>query len=48
MADELNKPLYNKYLKFPKIKDVGVNEITDGEQWGVIFYKCTLKGRERL
>lgn len=31
MADELNKPPYNKNLKFPKIKDVEGNEITNGE-----------------
>ena len=31
MADELNKPPYNKRLKFPKLKDVEGNEITDGE-----------------
>ena len=31
MADELNKPPYSKGLKFPKLKDVEGNEITDGE-----------------
>lgn len=31
MADELNKPPYNKNLKFPKIKDVEGNEIANGE-----------------
>ncbi len=31
MADELNKPPYNKNLKFPKIKDVDDNEIVNGE-----------------
>ena len=31
MADELNKPPYNKGLKFPKLKDVDGNEIADGE-----------------
>lgn len=31
MADELNKPPYNKGLKFPKLKDVEGNEISDGE-----------------
>lgn len=31
MADELNKPPYNKGLEFPKLKDVEGNEITDGE-----------------
>jgi len=31
MADELNKPPYNKGLKFPKLKDVEGKEIEDGE-----------------
>jgi len=31
MADELNKPPYNKGLIFPRLKDVEGNEITDGE-----------------
>ena len=31
MADELNKPPYNKGLKFPKLKDIGGNEIENGE-----------------
>ncbi len=31
MADELNKPPYNKGLKFPKLKDVEGKEIKDGE-----------------
>lgn len=31
MADELNKPPYNKGLKFPKLKDVEGNEIPDSE-----------------
>ncbi|MDX1699565.1 MAG: class I SAM-dependent DNA methyltransferase [Melioribacteraceae bacterium] len=31
MADELNKPPYNKGLKFPRLKDVEGNEIPDGE-----------------
>ncbi len=31
MADELNKPPYNKGLKFPKLKDVEGNEIKGGE-----------------
>ncbi len=31
MADELNKPPYNKGLEFPKLKDVEGKEITDGE-----------------
>ena len=31
MADELNKPPYNKGLKFPKLKDVDGNEMKDGE-----------------
>ena len=31
MADELNKPPYNKGLVFPKLKDVDGNEISDGE-----------------
>src|SRR5690606_29956440 len=31
MADELNKPPYNKALHFPKLKDVDGNEIEDGE-----------------
>jgi len=31
MADELNKPPYNKGLHFPKLKNVEGNEIEDGE-----------------
>lgn len=31
MADELNKPPYNKGLKFPKLKDTEGNEIDDTE-----------------
>lgn len=31
MADELNKPPYNKGLAFPKLKDVEGKEIADGE-----------------
>ena len=31
MADELNKPPYNKGLNFPKLKDVEGKEIADGE-----------------
>ncbi|MFW5657240.1 MAG: type I restriction-modification system subunit M [Bacteroidota bacterium] len=31
MADELNKPPYNKGLKFPRLKDVEGHEIKDGE-----------------
>lgn len=31
MADELNKPPYNKGLKFPKLKNVEGKEIEDGE-----------------
>jgi len=31
MADELNKPPYNKGLKFPRLKDVEGNELKDGE-----------------
>ena len=31
MADELNKPPYNKDLKFPRIKDVEGKEIENGE-----------------
>ena len=31
MADELNKPPYNKGLAFPKLKNVEGNEIEDGE-----------------
>ncbi|WP_417558371.1 N-6 DNA methylase [Mesoflavibacter zeaxanthinifaciens] len=31
MADELNKPPYNKGLHFPKLKDVEGNEIADAE-----------------
>ena len=31
MADELNKPPYNKGLVFPKLKDVEGNEIADSE-----------------
>ena len=31
MADELNKPPYNKGLKFPRLKDVEGKEIKDGE-----------------
>ena len=32
MADELNKPPYNKGLVFPKLKDVEGHEIHDGER----------------
>jgi type I restriction enzyme M protein len=41
MADELNKPPYNKNLKFPKIKDVEGNEITNGElcNWEILSGK---------
>jgi type I restriction enzyme M protein len=31
MADELNKPPYNKNLQFPRLKDVEGNEIPDSE-----------------
>ncbi|WP_310993704.1 hypothetical protein [Aequorivita marina] len=31
MADELNKPPYNKGLVFPKLKDVEGNEVADAE-----------------
>ena len=31
MADELNKPPYNKGLVFPQLKDVEGNEIADSE-----------------
>jgi type I restriction enzyme M protein len=31
MADELNKPPYNKGLIFPKLKDVEGNEVEDAE-----------------
>ena len=31
MADELNKPPYNKDLHFPRLKDVENKEIKDGE-----------------
>lgn len=31
MADELNKPPYNKGLKFPRLKDVEGKEIKDGD-----------------
>jgi len=31
MADELNKPPYNKGLEFPRLKDVEGNETKDGE-----------------
>ena len=31
LADELNKPPYNKRLKFPKLKDVEGKEIPDGD-----------------
>ena len=31
LADELNKPPYNKGLKFPKLKDVEGKEIPDGD-----------------
>jgi type I restriction enzyme M protein len=31
MADELNKPPYNKGLEFPKLKDVEGNEVKDAE-----------------
>ena len=48
MADELNKPPYNKYLPFPRLKDVEGNEIPDGIP---SFYldrlsKAFLKGEE--
>lgn len=32
MADELNKPPYNKGLEFPRLKDVAGNQIADGEK----------------
>jgi type I restriction enzyme M protein len=31
MADEMNKPPYNRGLKFPRLKDTEGNEIKDGE-----------------
>lgn len=31
MADELNRPPYNKGLQFPRLKDVEGKEITDAE-----------------
>ena len=31
MADELNKPPYNKGLNFPRLKDVEGKETKDGE-----------------
>lgn len=41
MADELNKPPYNKSLTFPKLKDVEGNEIPDGEicNWEILSSK---------
>ncbi|MCH2208024.1 MAG: type I restriction-modification system subunit M [Lentisphaerales bacterium] len=45
MADELNKPPYNKGLKFPKLKDIEGKEIDDGEtcDWETLAAK---KGAE--
>ena len=34
MADELNKPPYNKGLKFPKLKNVEGVELPDAETCG--------------
>ena len=41
MADELNKPPYNKGLQFPRLKDVDGNEIEDGEvcNWETLSQK---------
>jgi len=41
MAEELNKPPYNKGLKFPRLKDVEGNEIADGEfcNWETLSLK---------
>ena len=41
MADELNKPPYNKGLVFPKLKDVDGNEIQDSEtcDWETLLGK---------
>lgn len=41
MADELNKPPYNKGLKFPKLKSVEGKEIEDGEtcDWETLSWK---------
>ena len=41
MADELNKPPYNKGLKFPKLKDVAGKEIKKGEvcNWDTLSNK---------
>ncbi len=41
MADELNKPPYNKGLEFPRLKDVEGNEISDGEfcDWETLYGK---------
>ena len=41
MADELNKPPYNKGLNFPRLKDVEGNEIPDAEtcDWGTLSTK---------
>lgn len=41
MADEMNKPPYNKGLKFPRLKDVEGNEIPDGDicDWDTLTSK---------
>ena len=41
MADELNKPPYNKGLVFPKLKDVESNEVADAEvcDWATLSNK---------
>ena len=41
MADELNKPPYNKGLKFPKLKNVEGKELKDGEvcNWETLSQK---------
>ena len=41
MADELNKPPYNKGLKFPKLKNVEGKKIEDGEtcDWETLSWK---------
>ncbi len=41
MADELNKPPYNKGLHFPRLKDVENNEIKDGDycNWETLVSK---------
>ena len=41
MADELNKPPYNKGLAFPRLKDVEGKQIVGGDvcNWDTLSYK---------